>query len=85
MKNETENKNYWERDPEWVIAPDNPGYRMKTVYYGKVKIEILRPILDEAERKKREAQVVRGLEATLRAYYRRKAELESCQTESQSN
>lgn len=45
-----------------------PGYRSKTVQRGACTIIIHRPVLDEREQAKREAQVKDGLERALRDY-----------------
>jgi hypothetical protein len=57
---------------EWVTPPDHPGYRVKVIQRGPCTIEILRPILDAEEQKKREAHLKAVAERTLRSYYNRK-------------
>mgnify|MGYP003313502568 CR=1 FL=1 len=58
METKTESKEYWELNPEERVEdPEHPGYRKKTMLYGNCRIEVYRPILDEKERKKREAHV----------------------------
>ena len=59
---------------EWAILPEYPGYRVKSFQHEHCKITILRPILDEPERKKIESYVKTSLEGTLRQYYARKEE-----------
>ena len=57
---------------EWVVSPENPGYRMKTIQHGNCTIQILRPELTVTERTKRE-NFIRGVaEKTLASYYIRK-------------
>ncbi len=68
-------------EAEWTDSPEYPGYQVKVIKHGCCTIELFRPILDKAERAKREAQVKAAAEAVLRSYYRRK-EQESCQTQS---
>lgn len=46
----------------WKESETNPGYLVKTVKIDNCTVEILRPIMTEAERKKREKQVVAALE-----------------------
>lgn len=62
--------------PDWVDAPDQPGYKVKEV---KIKLErgtctvyLYRPILDDTERKKRENHLKRVAESVLASYYKRK-------------
>ena len=57
---------------EWVESPENPGYLVKTIKKGACTIEILRPILDDKERAKREAHVKAVAERVLSDYYKRK-------------
>ena len=52
-------------ESEWVTGI-HPGYRTKTIQVGNSTIEINRPILDEAERAKREEDVRRGLRAFMK-------------------
>lgn len=56
----------------WKPATDRPGYMVKLVKGDGWTGEIYRPILDDAERKKREAQVKAVAERTLYNYYARK-------------
>ena len=58
-------------DP-WADSPAHPGYKVKIIKHGNCTIEILRPILDERERKKREAHIKAVAESTLASYYKRK-------------
>lgn len=62
---------------EWVDSPEHPGYKVKTIKHGNCTIEILRPVLDERERKKRENHVKAVAEKVLFNYYKRK-ETERC-------
>lgn len=57
---------------DWTISTTCPGYREKTIQRGDATIIIRRPILDEAERAKREKQVRDGLAPVLRDYLKRK-------------
>lgn len=57
---------------KWVTAPEHPGYRVKTLTVGECTIQVLRPILEEREQKKREAQVTTVAERVMRDYYKRK-------------
>lgn len=49
----------------WVTGI-HPGYRTKVIKTKNATIEINRPILDEAERAKREEEVRQGLRAFIR-------------------
>ena len=49
----------------------NSGYISKTLKYGQVTITVLRPVLDDGERDKRQKQIVDGLGHSLRDYLRR--------------
>ena len=49
-----------ERTDEWVTGI-REGYRTKTIQVGNATIEIHRPILTDAERSKRESQVIDAL------------------------
>ena len=57
---------------EWEISTEHPGYRMKVIELNGCTIKVLRPILDEKERAKREAHVKAVAERVLRDYYKRK-------------
>lgn len=57
---------------EWVDSPDHPGYKVKTIKKGACTIHILRPILDEKEKAKREAHLKAVAERVLTDYYKRK-------------
>lgn len=46
----------------WKKSETDPGYLVKTVELGNCTVEILRPIMTEAERRQREKQVVTALE-----------------------
>ena len=64
-----------EESTEWVESTEHPGYRVKFLKYNNCTIEVYRPILDDAERKKREAEVKAAAERALLYYYREKGEL----------
>ncbi len=68
-------------EAEWTDSPEHPGYQVKVIKHGCCTIELLRPILDKAERAKREANLKSVAESVLRSYYKRK-EQEACQTQS---
>lgn len=57
---------------DWTLSQTCPGYREKTIQRGPATITIRRPILDEAEMKKREKQVQATLAPVLRGYFNRK-------------
>lgn len=60
-------------DPDvWKEDPEHPGYVFKTVQHEYGTCYIYRPILSEAEQKKREAQVVAAASSALASYYKRK-------------
>lgn len=61
----------WPKWPNWPEAEDRPGYKYKIVQYGKCKITLYRPILDEAEEKKIDAYIKAVAESTLASYYKR--------------
>ena len=56
----------------WAESPEHPGYLIKTIQKGSCTIHILRPVLDEKEKAKREAHVKAVAERVLRDYYIRK-------------
>lgn len=56
----------------WADSPEHPGYKMKVIKHGNCTIQILRPILDDRERTKREAHAKAVAEKTLFNYYKRK-------------
>ena len=62
---------------EWADSPEHPGYKVKIIKHGNCTIQVLRPDLDERERKKRENHVKAVAEKTLFNYYKRK-ETEKC-------
>ena len=64
-----------EESTEWVESTEHPGYRVKVMKVGNNTVEVYRPILDEAERKKRENHVKTVVERVLFDYYRRKGEI----------
>ena len=57
---------------EWAPSPEHPGYRVKVIQRGDCTIQVLRPVLDEKERIKREAHLKSVAERTLANYYKRK-------------
>lgn len=57
---------------QWAESPEHPGYQVKTIQHGACTIQVLRPILDEKERQKREAHVKAVAERVLSDYYIRK-------------
>ena len=66
-----------EYGPDWLDAPDKPGYKFKELKIelkngGCCNVTIYRPILDDAERKKREDHLKRVAESVLASYYKRK-------------
>lgn len=62
-------------DPNvWKEAPDRPGYRVKTIKHGNATIEVYRPILSEAEQKKRESYAASVAGSVLASYYKRMEE-----------
>ena len=64
-----------EEGTEWVESTEHPGYMVKYMQFGECSIEVYRPILSDAERKKREAYVKTVAEKVLFNHYRRKGEL----------
>ena len=52
----------------WEVLPDHPGYRCKLIKHGNTTIRVFRPILTDAERKKRERQIMSSITRTLRNY-----------------
>ena len=58
-----------EDSEEWSISTEYPGYKVKTILHARGKIEVFRPILNEAERKKIESHVKNVSESSLRQYY----------------
>lgn len=63
---------------EWVISTDQPGYKVKEIKHGNCTIQIFRPLLDDKEKAKIEAQVKKVAETTLRNHYKRKEEAKQC-------
>ena len=59
---------------EWVESTEHPGYMMLIVKHGNCTVELYRPILDPAERAKREAHFRAVCESVLANHYRRKME-----------
>ena len=56
----------------WTPSTEHPGYRVKTLIKGNCTIQVLRPILDDKDRARVEAQVKTRAEKVLRDYYIRK-------------
>ena len=52
----------------WVVLPERPDYRFKLITQGNITIRIYRPILTDAERKKREHQIMSSVGRILRKY-----------------
>ena len=61
-----------EYGPDWVDSTEYPGYKEKMFKQGGCTVFVYRPILDDAERKKREAHLKRVAESVLASYYKRK-------------
>ena len=57
---------------EWTPSQTCPGYREKTIQHGHATIVIRRPILDEAERAKREKRAKDTLGRVMTDYIHRK-------------
>jgi len=60
---------------DWTPSQTCPGYREKTIQRGYATIVIRRPILDEAERTKREQYIQDALGSVLHDYIHRKEKL----------
>ena len=45
----------------WRVSEEEPGYMIKTIKHGKATIDILRPILTEAESVVRGKRVINSL------------------------
>lgn len=58
----------------WTPSTENPGYMVKTIKKGNCTIQLLRPILNDKERARVEAQIKTRAEKVLRDYYIRKEE-----------
>lgn len=56
----------------WTPSTEHPGYKVKTIQKGNCTIQILRPELDDKERKRREAHTKAVAERVLRDIYIRK-------------
>lgn len=56
----------------WTPSDTQPGYVCKIIQRGPATITILRPILDDRERAKREKQAQDSLSHTMSQYMRRK-------------
>lgn len=52
----------------WVELPERPGYRCKLIERGNITIRVFRPILTDAERQKRERQIMSAVGRILRKY-----------------
>jgi hypothetical protein len=59
-------------ETEWAPSLEHPGYRVKIIKNDNYTVEIYRPELSEAERKKREKHVQAVAERVLSNYYFRK-------------
>lgn len=57
---------------EWVESTEHPGYQIKTIKRDGFTLHVLRPTLDEKEKKKRESQLKSVTESILADYYKRK-------------
>ena len=57
---------------DWTVSQTCPGYREKTIQHGAATIVIRRPILDDAERAKREKRAKDTLGRVLNDYIHRK-------------
>lgn len=61
-------------ESEWTESLERPGYRMKVIQMPNCTVRVFRPILDPAERARREAYVKAVCESVLSSYYRRMEE-----------
>ena len=52
----------------WVELPERPGYRCKVIQHGNITIRVFRPILTDAERKRREHQIMSAVGRIIRKY-----------------
>ena len=52
----------------WVELPEFPGYRCKIIERGNISIRVFRPLLTDAERKKREHQIMSAVGRILSKY-----------------
>lgn len=57
---------------EWRESTTDPGYREKVIQCGNCTVVVLRPILDQEERSKREQKAKTEIERGLRGYLLRK-------------
>ena len=55
---------------DWVESPEHPGYRVREIKNGNCTIQILRPILNDVERRKIEDHVRAVTETALFNYYK---------------
>ena len=53
---------------DWEVLSEHQGYRCKTIQHGNVTIRVFRPILSDAERKKRECQIMSAVGRILSKY-----------------
>ena len=53
---------------DWFELSECPGYRCKVVQHGNITIRVLRPILTDSERKRREHQIMSRVGRILRKY-----------------
>lgn len=52
----------------WVVLPEHPGYRCKLIKHGNITIRVFRPIMTDAERLRREQQIMSSVGRVLRKY-----------------
>ena len=57
---------------EWTESSEHPGYRIKVIKKNGCTIQILRPLLNDAEKSKRETQLITVAERVLSNIYTRK-------------
>jgi hypothetical protein len=57
---------------DWKPSPTNPGYLERTIATEKCTVTVLRPVLDDDERGKREARLKAAAESALATYYSKK-------------
>ena len=63
-----------ETTTEWVPSTEYPGYNVMIVKVGRHTVELYRPILEPAERAKREAYFKAVCESVLSNHYRKMEE-----------
>ena len=52
----------------WIELPERPGYRCKIIQQGNITIRVFRPILSDAERHRRERNIMSSVGRILRNY-----------------